>query len=975
MSVSYTINGINFTDAEGVPYVSRYAIEQTTYFVHVTVHNQTDNVTVRADILDNAGTLVQTDTDIIGTGPGLPYNTNGSVPITTVGLSEGRYLIRVYTDGDIPGPSETPPAHIWVILIAPYIEILGITPLGPYSGTEILSLSLEGAGVSGIPAVSLAPEGGGPDIYSGGGTTIPLTGTGITTGTYIATFNATEDSDTWPVINSSTPTIRIIRYSEVNYGTLRPGTTIRVYWTASAVGALTTSLSLIDASANVVGLQTGLDPVDQIGFVVVDPDYIGGSTTLRVVLTNGITDIAFAEDTIFIEAPGIFISDVVPNIDHLVHDISAGYIDIIPSFGGTNATSLYGRLIAANGSTWPNVSSYSTAINAYVEYHPIRQVPTGTYYAYIESGQYWNKTFVSFVNARVLSVLKNAAPTDPIVAGDDILADWEGLTTDVTVRLYNPDFTVAIEVTAVNGTQQGFSIPLTYTAGAPLSNGLLMYVAIINATNTYGSELYAFTLGAAIDNVQGLPGIYSNNRFSEAVFKPGDRINLTWSARGTTATMNAQFFESDHTTPAGSPITGLDSYSGSASIQIPTGLASGLYYVHLYDDGGSPIEQETSSDLSLNITTPGSPYAYDVSLNTIIAVPGDTIHVTWDTSDTGTTAINLLSMTGVLIATQSANAEDLSGDIVVPSNGTGLMRVEVFNSSPQSLWIGSNIFAITSITVNGQTVVTYYPGDPLLLNLNTSGLTDVITFTLYDLNDASVGSVTGIAADATEANFKIPMWIANGTYSLVGSTAGMDSISTALTVASFVPRTRTTTTDFQAVGFGNINAIGPRITLQASIDRIGLTTSSGTQGFVFDVSNNEMAYISAGVSTSFINLSSGVFTVRAQEFITTSDESVKRDIVPFDGGMNIVSELQPVMYRYRSAPEGPLQVGLIAQHVEHVLPNVVSLVDGIRGVAYDRLVTVLVNALKEQSAQISTMRSDISELRNDITSLMHNNNT
>lgn len=884
-------------------------------------------------------------------------------------MSEGRYLIRVYTDGDIPGPNETPPAHIWVYLIAPYIEILAITPLGPYGGTETLSLSLEGAGVSGMPAVSLAPEGGGPDIYSGGGITIPLTGTGITTGTYIATFDAAEDSDTWPVINSPTPTIRIVRYSELNYGTIRPGTTIRVYWTASAVGALTTSLLLLDASANLVGVETGIAPVDQIGYVTVDPDYVGGATTLRVVLTNGVSDIAFAEDTITVEAPGMFISDIVPNMNHRVFDISAGYIDIIPSFGGANAVSLYGRLIGADGSTWPNVSSYSTAINAYVEYHPIRQVPTGTYSAYIESGQYWNKTSVSFVNAKVLSVLKNAAPTDPISAGDDILATWEGLTSDVTVRLYNPDFTVAIEVTGVTGTQQAFSIPLTYTGATPLSDGLLMYVAIVNNTNTYGSDLYAFTLGPAVDNVQGLPGIYSDFSFSQAVFKPGDRINLTWSARGTTATMNAQFFQSDHTTPAGAAITGLDSDSGSASIQIPTALTSGLYYLHLYDDGGGPIEQETSSDLSLNINTPGSPYAYDVSLNTIVASPGDTIHVTWDTPDTGATAINLLSMTGILIATESVNAEDLSGDIVVPSNGTGLMRVEVFGSSPQSLWIGSSILAITSITVNGQSVGTYYPGDPLLLNLNTSGLADVITFTLYDSNNASVGSITGIAADATEANFKVPMWIGSGTYSLVGSTAGIDSISTALTVGSFAPRTRTTTTDFQGIGFGNINAIGPRITLQASRDRIGLTTSAATQGFVFDVSNNEVAYISAGVSTSFMNLSGGVFTIRAQEFITTSDESVKRDIVPFDGGMNIVSELHPVMYRYRSAPEGPLQVGLIAQHVEHVLPNVVSLVDGIRGVAYDRLVTVLVNALKEQSGQISTMRGDICELRNDISKL------
>lgn len=1044
---TYGINGVNFTNVEGSPYVRKYSINQT-YFVHVTVFNQTNTVTARSDLLDASGTLVYSATSDIGTGPGAPYDTDGSISVLTTGLATGLYQLRVYTDGRgiQPGISDV---HIWITLVSPFVDIISVDTLGPYGGSETLTLTIDAAGVSGMPTTSLTPIGGGPPIYSGPGITIPLAGSGITAGEYVIEVEFMTASGTHPLLNNPIPGIKIARYNELNYRTIRPGADIVVYWAVTAPSTYTVSLILLDSELNTVGSETGLDPETQFGTVTVDPTFAGGTVTLRVELTDGVSDFSFDTEAVVVGAAGIYIDSTVPTLTEYFVASEFGYIDIIPSFGGTDTTYLIGKLVDNSGTIWHNGRSYSTAINAYVEYIPTRILPTGSYNAYIESGSYWKKSTLTYTNARVLSVTKFENPvTTAFVAGDQILVQWEGITEDAIIRLLDPDHAYLDQATSLNDDQYVFTLPLVYNGSTPLSNGLICYAVLYNSDLSYGSEEFAFTIGPAIDNVNGRPDFYVDefSALADISFNSGDRLLTTWAARGTTATMNAQFYESDHTTPAGSPITGIDASSGAVSISIPTNFAIGTYYLHFYDDTpGTPIEQSDASDLVIEVAASGpTTYAYNVVVSPSIAYPGDDIHVTWNTAGTGATAITLETLGGVLLETVAVDAEDLSGDITIPSGSTGLTKLRVFGSSYQTLWGGLIGIIINGITVGGVSVATYYPGDPLVVSLGLSGLTDPVELSLRDTSGNQV-SLIEYPNDTTNANFTMPFWISNGTYSLVGSSTGVDTVSTSLTVANFTSRTTATNTEFQGIAFGNINAVGPRMTFGISRETVAFTTSSATRGFTFDLSNTTIGYISAGISTTMLNtsrlnigsvstgilsasvgslnalnvstvsvgvlgagtvnsrvgnfsvvsvgvlsagtiaasaanalvanasvISVGVVTagiVNAQEFVTTSDEALKRDIVPFDGGMNIVSELHPVMYRYRNMPEGPIQVGFIAQQVEHVLPNVVSLVGGVRGVSYDRLVTVLVNALKEQGGQISTLQGSVSELRNDISTI------
>jgi hypothetical protein len=120
-------------------------------------------------------------------------------------------------------------------------------------------------------------------------------------------------------------------------------------------------------------------------------------------------------------------------------------------------------------------------------------------------------------------------------------------------------------------------------------------------------------------------------------------------------------------------------------------------------------------------------------------------------------------------------------------------------------------------------------------------------------------------------------------------------------------------------------------------------------------------------------------TIDAQVYLTNgspgspSDRRLKTDIQPLDNAVERVSRLDGVRYHYRTGehaelglPEGD-QVGLIAQDVEQVLPEAVHTNrEGYKHIEYDKLVPVLVNAIKEQQTVIDQQSRDIEKLKSRI---------
>jgi hypothetical protein len=111
-------------------------------------------------------------------------------------------------------------------------------------------------------------------------------------------------------------------------------------------------------------------------------------------------------------------------------------------------------------------------------------------------------------------------------------------------------------------------------------------------------------------------------------------------------------------------------------------------------------------------------------------------------------------------------------------------------------------------------------------------------------------------------------------------------------------------------------------------------------------------------------------SVTAASHPTSSDARLKDDIVPLSGCLDKVAQIKGVSFNYRAAafPERSLpqqrQVGVLAQDVERVLPEIVQTdVDGYRSVDYGKLTAVLIEAVKEQQAEIESLKSQMEQMR------------
>ena len=94
--------------------------------------------------------------------------------------------------------------------------------------------------------------------------------------------------------------------------------------------------------------------------------------------------------------------------------------------------------------------------------------------------------------------------------------------------------------------------------------------------------------------------------------------------------------------------------------------------------------------------------------------------------------------------------------------------------------------------------------------------------------------------------------------------------------------------------------------------------------------------------------------------IQTSDRRMKKDINDIHYGLNSLMQLRPVSYKWKQGDQG-LKLGLIAQEVQKVLPEVVDVgtdENKTLGMNYSELIPVLIKAIQELKTENSTMKAE-----------------
>ena len=133
----------------------------------------------------------------------------------------------------------------------------------------------------------------------------------------------------------------------------------------------------------------------------------------------------------------------------------------------------------------------------------------------------------------------------------------------------------------------------------------------------------------------------------------------------------------------------------------------------------------------------------------------------------------------------------------------------------------------------------------------------------------------------------------------------------------------------------------------------------------FDMNCGDM-YWRQGVSTRYYFYASTANMTINGTLTQNSDSRVKENIVEIDDCIGKVQAMRGVYYNRTDFNTEVTKVGVIAQEVETVLPELIleSPEDGLKSVAYSELTAVLINAVKEQQEIIEDLKTRIEQLEN-----------
>ena len=146
-------------------------------------------------------------------------------------------------------------------------------------------------------------------------------------------------------------------------------------------------------------------------------------------------------------------------------------------------------------------------------------------------------------------------------------------------------------------------------------------------------------------------------------------------------------------------------------------------------------------------------------------------------------------------------------------------------------------------------------------------------------------------------------------------------------------------------------------------------TSWALRSYIENVSGYGWAWDSGGSSSATGTVMMGLSSVSgnlsvAGTVTANSDKRIKKNIVTIDNALDKVLKLRGVTYQRTDVEDDKVLMGVVAQEVEEIIPEVVSLgdpddPDSIKSVSYGNMVGVLIEAIKEQQLQIDELKKQI----------------
>ena len=136
------------------------------------------------------------------------------------------------------------------------------------------------------------------------------------------------------------------------------------------------------------------------------------------------------------------------------------------------------------------------------------------------------------------------------------------------------------------------------------------------------------------------------------------------------------------------------------------------------------------------------------------------------------------------------------------------------------------------------------------------------------------------------------------------------------------------------------------------------TTTSGTY-YVVGTTLTSGSLTTASISnTNAVSYNASTGALTAVSMVSSSDERLKSNIQTLTNAVQTVENLRGVSYLRNDRPE----IGVVAQEVEKVLPMLVHEdPEGYKSVAYGNMVGLLIEAVKELSAEVKVLKAELNK--------------
>lgn len=215
-----------------------------------------------------------------------------------------------------------------------------------------------------------------------------------------------------------------------------------------------------------------------------------------------------------------------------------------------------------------------------------------------------------------------------------------------------------------------------------------------------------------------------------------------------------------------------------------------------------------------------------------------------------------------------------------------------------------------------------------------------------------------------------------GSTSLVASTSASGSLTLPAETGTLVSTASIGAVSSSMIANGTIVNEDISASAAIAVSKLAASTISGVTlgnnlntltigSYLTGTSYNGSSAVTIGANASSSNVgdtlvardASGDFTagtITATIVNATSDINLKENIKPLQNSIDALNQINGVSFEWKK--DSSKSIGVIAQEIEEILPELVSEVDGNKTVNYNGLIGILIEAVKELSKEVEELK-------------------